>query len=614
MTKTKLWSLSAAFVLAFAGMDASAADVSFSYTYGDQNYEQGGTKKAETYDVAIRLIDPTIVGSKLKTFSVPIALGQDASDLSEISVWVSKELNLDGKVNAPDLFSMDAEIVDGVINATFTEEIEIPEDGLYVGYTFKVDKRGDVGDYPIYLAGAPVEEGLYLHSSRTYLKWKSQADTFQHSSAITVGLEGDFYATALGITQLDDPTASPGEELMLTATLQNHGYEPIANFEYTITDGVTTQTNTISLDGSKALYFNESFNAELPYVAPEAKEEYSLKVEITKVNGVENLDALKSRQTYLLVLTEFPVHKPLMEEYTGLWCGYCPRGYVALEVMNLRHPDEFVAISYHNGDDMERTSNFPSEVKGFPTAYMDRVYQVDAYYGQATLISEGFAIEPFWQSLQEQFTPAIVNGSALQAEDGTITVKSDISFVKTVSGSYKVAYAIVANGLTEEDWAQSNYYGGSNPSQYVPEMEKFCTGGGKIFGLVFDDVYAAGSNLKGEPKSLIENVVKDQVYTYEYSFAANAGVSTRGYNMFENAPELYAVIILLDETGAVVNSNKILVEGHSGVESVMADGNTVSTEFFDLNGRRVNDPSNGMFLKVDTKENGKKVTSKVILK
>lgn len=612
MTTSKLSTLSAAFVFALAGMSMSAAEVDFSYTYGAQDFEGVGTAKAETYDVAIRLGDASLVGSKIKSFNVPFIV---SDNVSAISVWASKELTLKNKVNIPDILSVEAESVDGEINVTFPEMIEIPEGGLYIGYTFTIDKKEDQTSEPVIVAGDPIEDGLYMRTTRTYLKWKSYSSTIGASSAITVTLDGDFQANALGVGSVEDPYASLGQEITLTTTLVNHGTEPLSTLEYVVHGAGDGAPMLYTFNEPVNLYFGQSLSVKLPFVAPEERAEYPIDVEITKVNGMENLDKANSGSAVLLVFNEVPVHKPLMEEYTGTWCQYCTRGFAGLERMNTLHPDDFVAISYHNADPMERisSSQYPNSIEGFPSAYMDRTYSTDAYFGNS---KEGFGIEPFWESIREQLTLASVNGSAVENADGSIDVKSDISFVKSVEGSYKVFYAIVSNGLTEPSWSQINAYSGSNPDLYVPEMEKFCRGGRTIYGLVFDDVFAAGSNLRGEESSLIENVVMDQLYSHQYSFAADAGMSTSQYDLFKNAKELYAVIVLLDQKGAVVNTNKVLVENHtyvSGIEGIESEG-AIAAEYYDLAGRRVANPSKGIFVKIATMEDGRKVASKVAVK
>ena len=57
-------------------------------------------------------------------------------------------------------------------------------------------------------------------------------------------------------------------------------------------------------------------------------------VNVLKVNGVDNEEeAVAEATTPVFVLNTLPRHRSLLEEYTGLWCGWCPRGFVALELL-----------------------------------------------------------------------------------------------------------------------------------------------------------------------------------------------------------------------------------------------------------------------------------------
>lgn len=603
--------LSLAFLFASISTPIEASEIGFSYTYGNKNYSQIGTKKAETYDVAILISDESFVGDKIVSFCVPMVEDED-SQISNVSVWISKQLTLVDKVNAPDILSVDAEIKDGKISVVFPDPIEIPAEGLYVGYSFTVDKKNTANETPVFVAGEPSPDGLFFHTSKTYLKWKSQSENWGYSSAITVGIEGNFSDDALCLASIVKPFAACGEDMTIKANLINYGAAPLDYFEYSISDGNKSEDFVYRYEEPLTLLYGQSITANLPYVAPSEIGEYNIVVDLKSVNGKEPVDGQNKMEAVLDVFQSVPVHKPLMEEYTGLWCGWCPRGFAALEAMNHLYPEDFIGISYHNNDQMERipSSAFPNAISGFPAAYMDRTRSIDAYSG---ISPDGFGIEPFWQSIHESFTPAFVNGSAIENSDGSISVKSDISFVKNLPGSYKVAYEIVANGLTDEKWGQNNNYDGYNANLYIPEMQKFCDGKSVVFGLVFDDIFAAGSDLQGEAGSLISDVVADQVYSHEYSFASDAGISTKGYDLFSNAKSLYAVIILLDENGAVVNSNKVLVENHeAGVNSVADDLKTIRTDIFDISGRKVENPSKGIFIKVDTKENGEKHITKII--
>ena len=65
----------------------------------------------------------------------------------------------------------------------------------------------------------------------------------------------------------------------------------------------------------------------------------------------------------------------LVEDYTGTWCGYCPRVSYAIEQVK-KQTDDAVIIAIHQGDPMAfgQVSTLMSSfgVTGFPTAFIDR--------------------------------------------------------------------------------------------------------------------------------------------------------------------------------------------------------------------------------------------------
>ncbi len=618
MTTTKSIITIAVGICLSCNVKAIANEISFSYTYGDDHFEYAGTKKTETYDVAIRIADPSLTGSMLRSFTVPVSVENDNSGISGITVWVTGELTLENKVNVPDIISVPASITDGIISVEFADPIEIPSNGLYVGYSFTVTDNDGSGlntstSSPICLAGEPISEGLYLHTSRTYIKWKSQAENFGHSSAIKVGIEGDFNANALGIVSVSEAYATPGEKVSVNCCLINHGFDPLYDFDYTISDGVNDWGGHLNMPEPVSLSYGEKFNATLSFDAPEYTGEYGLNVEISKINGSINCDASRKIATTLWVFQELPVHKPLLEEYSGLWCGWCPSGYVVLNMMSERYHDDFVAISYHNGDVLEKLSlnEFPTPVNAFPSAYLDRIHDVPPMH--SVMADNGFETETVWKSIHKSFTPAFVSGQAEELTDGSIIVKSDVSFIQDFSKSCKVAYIITANGLTDTNWYQANSYSGRDINDYIPEMKQFCNDEKRVTGLVFDDIFAAGSDLTGVPESAITDIVPGKNYSHEYIFTPESGMNISGsYDIFANAVSLDAVIILLDDSGSIINSTKVPVNGHTAIADVESDCDLVKTEYYDINGRKVSQTSSGIYIRIDTTTDGKRKVSKIL--
>ena len=88
-----------------AADETSSPEISFSFDQGKGNYGIWGTSKTDTYDAAIRITDPGLVGAKITKIIVPV----NAPNVADVSVWLSSELQLqsvDGvKRNIPDAFA-----------------------------------------------------------------------------------------------------------------------------------------------------------------------------------------------------------------------------------------------------------------------------------------------------------------------------------------------------------------------------------------------------------------------------------------------------------------------------------------------------------------------------
>src|SRR5699024_9086047 len=105
--------------------------------------------------------------------------------------------------------------------------------------------------------------------------------------------------------------------------------------------------------------------------------EHNITVSVSNING-QGADADSSNDmgdalTY--VVSQDVTKMVVFEEGTGTWCGYCPRGIVAMEYMydNSNQFPNFIGIAVHNQDPMmvaeyDNGANFP----GFPNSNVDR--------------------------------------------------------------------------------------------------------------------------------------------------------------------------------------------------------------------------------------------------
>ena len=69
-----------------------------------------------------------------------------------------------------------------------------------------------------------------------------------------------------------------------------------------------------------------------------------------------------------------PMHKVVIEEGTGQWCGYCPMGILSFEYLKEIYPDQFIGIAVHNNDNM-MVDEYDAGLhfSQFPLGYANRV-------------------------------------------------------------------------------------------------------------------------------------------------------------------------------------------------------------------------------------------------
>ena len=365
-----------------AAWTVQAADLLYGLYQGSGTPTARGTKKAETYDVAIHLADPFLVGKEVRGLRIPINTA--AQNVTGYKAWLSSALTLDSdKKNVPDIRNISFTPSGSWTDVTFDEPYIITEEGLYAGYSFEVPSvsttTSDANQTP--LMGFDGGEGIYIHTSRTYRKWMTTASLGTSALLLRLGGEG-IHERAAALKLPDDLAAyaSVGKQTPVSLTIINHGTEAIKNISYILVVDTDTIKRRVSTNFGTAYYGQEKkITVNIPSMKTPGTRTVTLC--ITTVNGSDNEDEQAAVSFEMPFISELPKHKPLMEEYTGAWCQYCPLGTAAMEAMAKLHPDDFVGIAYHDGDEMSAILSKPANPSGYPAAYLDRVLAVSPFYG-----------------------------------------------------------------------------------------------------------------------------------------------------------------------------------------------------------------------------------------
>ncbi|MBQ5749727.1 MAG: hypothetical protein IIV86_00190, partial [Bacteroidaceae bacterium] len=231
-------SILAAIVAVFQFMPLMA-DSAKEYSYvGDDPIVYYGTRRSETYDLAMKLENGALAGKRIT--AIRAMVNSPEQEIVDCKVWLSTELLLEKnennkKVNAPNILSQAATLsADGWISATLDEPYTLTSEPVYVGYSFTNVNYNEDQKAPIAYSQTRHPEGFYIHTSMTVIKWKSYEAELKGVLPIYVTVEGEYgaeevaiggYATDYPYAQIDLPTVLPFK-------LYNVGDNSISSIEY----------------------------------------------------------------------------------------------------------------------------------------------------------------------------------------------------------------------------------------------------------------------------------------------------------------------------------------------------------------------------------------------
>lgn len=604
---------------------ATAVERQFSYPEPDAMTDFYGNRKAEVYDVAIRISNPALVGATVTGVTVP--LPESISHFKDAKAWMTTELKLEKKKNAPDIACVDATVGDDkVLTATFAEPYTITAEGLYVGYSITITKAETEGDqFPNPVAECVNTDGLYVHSSRTDLKWTSLAEA-NYASALVANINGDFPETGAAVVRVPGVRSAVSDtEVKLPVYVANLGLNEINSLSLNVS---VNGAAPVEYAATLAAPLTAKFASEqaLTITIPNAAETFTVDVSVAKVNG-QAAQPNKAVTSKVYVLDFVPVMRPLMEEYTGLWCGWCPRGYVAMEKMTELYPDDFVCVSYHDGDVLQYVTQFPSTVSGYPSAFLNRGKEIDPYYGTS---DDSFGLLDDWLALKDIETEADINVEIESATDGKVVCTATTRFTSDVKGAdYRLNFVLVGDGfksviVTDSEGnidrkastilSQTNNYNGIEPLDDSTLWDLIYGQGELVDNLVFNDVAMAISTPADE-EALPAEIKPGDPIKVSHTFNYDNIVNVKGNNIMPADGKIRCIAVLLKADGSFVNCNTsaALAAPTSGVHSALADdaARVIATEWFDMQGRSVANPDNGLFLRRDHLSDGTTRTQKV---
>lgn len=355
--------------------------------------------------------------------------------------------------------------------------------------------------------------------------------------------------------------ALAGVEYPVQGVIINSGYEAINTFD------ITVGSDVYSFDG-----FDIPLGGAARYEVPtrhtigDAFEVIS--VSISNVNGDmtadENVADNSANITFNPVSGVNEYKAAVVEEATGTWCTWCPRGTVYLDEMSKRFGHNFVGIAVHNGDPMALAaydSGLTSTpgFSGFPSVVFNR----------RQILDPADIVAPSISDMQSMPVAAITVGGAM--DNGLLSTSIELNFMQDVAAAnHRVLIVLSEDGVTGDGpgWNQVSgaYSGGGNgpmggfeflPASVPSEVWPYDHVGRALIG-----------NYNGVSGEVVGSYAIGDVESYIFpDFFMNGDW---------NQDKMHIIGILMDASGAIVNAVS------TSFNDAIANGISVSTEDLDL--------------------------------
>lgn len=510
--------------------------------------------------------------------SVRIAIGTAMGDY--VTVFITDDLKKGTR-----FVEQEEKIVvrEGWNSFTLNTPYEITGEKFFIGYSYDNSTRNE---YPIGVDGIPTQNTLgdYIALGGNW----DHIGSFYGNICIRAVIEGDnLPVNDIELLDFAAPEfVKPGAPFNATARIINQGSNVVSDLEIAATVGgqsipgveyameparlLPGDNGTLSISGLTS--FEEGLDMELD-------------VTVTKVNGQS--DSAPQNNTVSTDVCSFSkgFHRNnVVEEWTGTWCGYCPRGIVGMEYMKEKYSEDgFIGIAVHGNSqgmpaDPMTVSAFTKFLNtfvltGFPGCTMNRYYTFDP---------NKQSLEYYYNLFNQWETYVEVENLTAELSDSRLSVKSLTTF--SVSGTntdFRLAFVVTENDMGP--FNQSNYYAGGG-SGALDGWEKKPS----MVSWIYEDVARNVTDCFGTKGSIPANIEAGKAYEYE---------TTVPITNVTNLSNCYLTALVIEfNSGEIMNAKRISLY-EAGVGEIAADDADYPVEYFTLDGRRVLNPDKGIFIK-----------------
>ncbi len=267
---------------------------------------------------------------------------------------------------------------------------------------------------------------------------------------------------------------------------------------------------------------------------------------ITNIDGNLDSDPTNNSSSNLFnTISQSSPKKVLFEEGTGTWCGWCPRGAVAMNYMTTTYPNDFIGVAVHNGstDPMKLAAyDTAAGITGFPGMNVDRAVKNES-------VSQNLMISHLNERRVLSVPVSLVASGTI---NGTaISINASATFrANFANANYSMGVIISEDNVhgTATGYKQTNYYannangpmgGFESLANPVPAAQMYYNHVGRAL--------VGGYN--GQSGSVPTTITDGQVVNYTFNYTKPTAYVAANMN---------AVLVLIDQiTGEIVNAVSI---------------------------------------------------------
>ena len=297
---------------------------------------------------------------------------------------------------------------------------------------------------------------------------------------------------------------------------------------------------------------------------------HDIQFEIADINGKPDAIPENSNKAYSIELqpeTTYP-RMAVMESLTGTWCGFSPRGIVAMQLLKQKYGERYIPIAVHYANEecgVFDIMNLPAyecpvlASTSVPMCTLNRGKWCDPYTGFSGVPYQGIIDD--MNAIMEQKAPAALGVETrwLGADKTSIEITTS-----TIIGGdddhlpYQLGYVILENGLhgDGEEWNQSNgFHNWADGVWYDPNLMPYVDMPEQLTNMKYNYVpVAAWGTFKGLEGTVPESVIGGEIYGHTF----NANIA--GNTHIQNKDSLSVVVLLLNKnTGAIINATQCKV-------------------------------------------------------